>query len=153
MMLPSPILVVCAGTVCRSPFAEAYLRQRLKAAGVYAEVFSRGLLDLAGKPPPETALQVAEEFDVDISEHVSARLSIDELKRASLVLVMSARQRQHIGNIYPPVIGKVFLLSQPDDGETVPDPMDQPEEVFRDVYGKIIKLVDLWLDRFEVPSA
>jgi len=150
MMLPPSMLVMCAGNLCRSPFAEALLRQRLEKAGVFAEVFSRGLLDLRSQPVPPAALRVAAEFGVDLSEHRSARVTIEDLQHASLVLVMSARQRKYIGELYPPVIGKVFLLSQPKDGETVPDPLDKPDEVFREVYGEITQLVDLWLERFGV---
>jgi len=149
-MLPSPILVVCAGNVNRSPFAEAYLRQRLEEAGVYAEVFSRGLLDMGNKPPTETALRIAEEFGVDMTEHRTSRLTVDDLQRAALVLVMSPRQRNYVSNMYMPVVGKVFLLSQPEDSAEVPDPMDHPDEVFREVFGTIAHLVDLWLLRFGV---
>lgn len=150
MMLPSPILVVCAGNLCRSPFAEGLLRRRLDDAGVYAEVFSRGLLDVGNQPVPEVSRQVAAEFGVDLSGHHATQLSVPDLQRAGLVMVMSARQRMHIGEMYPTAIGKVFLLSQPEDGDTVADPIGQPEEVFREVYGNIRHLVDLWLQRFGV---
>jgi len=152
-MLPPSILVICAGNLCRSPYAEGLLRKRLEKAGVYAEVFSRGLLDLRPQPVPREALKVAAGFGVDLSEHRSARLSLEELQRAGLVLVMSANQRKHIGTMYPPAIGKVFLLSQPEGGETVPDPIGKSEEVFREVYTQITELVDLWLERFGITPA
>lgn len=150
MMVPSPLLLVCSGNLCRSPFAEGVLRRRLEEAGVYAEVFSRGLLDVGAQPVPPAALKVASEFGVDLSEHKAQQLAVEDLQRAGLVLVMSARHRRHIGEMQPMAIGKVFLLSQPEDGNSVDDPVGQPEEVFRDVYSTIDHLVGLWLQRFGV---
>ncbi|HCS12541.1 MAG: hypothetical protein COV97_01740 [Zetaproteobacteria bacterium CG11_big_fil_rev_8_21_14_0_20_59_439] len=152
MMLPSPILVVCAGNLCRSPFAEGVFRNRLEQAGVYAEVFSRGLLDVGKQPVPQSALKVAKEFGVDLSEHHAAQLKNEDLQRAGIVLVMSARQRRHIGGISPTAFGKVFLLSQPDDGEAVEDPIGKPDSVFHEVYHQINQLAGLWLQRFGVSS-
>jgi len=153
MLLPSPILVVCAGNLCRSPFAEGLLRKRLEKAGAYAEVFSRGLLNVGKQPVPDVAQRVAAEFDVDLSGHQAEQLSVADLQRAELVLVMSARQRRHIGEMHPTAIGKVFLLSQPEDGDTVPDPIGKSAEVFSEVYGNISHLVDLWLERFGVHTS
>lgn len=150
MMLPSPILVVCSGNLCRSPFAEGVFRRCFEHVGVYAEVFSRGLLDVGAQPVPQAALKVAAEFGVDLSGHHAVRLSPEDLQRAGIVLVMSAKQRKHIGEMSPTAFGKVFLLSQPDDGETVEDPIGKPEEVFREVYHQIGQLADLWLQRFGV---
>lgn len=153
MMLPSPILVVCAGNLCRSPFAEGVFRRKLEEAGVYAEVFSRGLLDVGAQPVPQTALKVAAEFDIDLSKHRAARLSTQDLQRAGIVLVMSAKQRRHIGGMSPTAFGKVFLLSQPDDGDSVEDPVGKSEAVFREVYLQIGQLAGLWLQRFGVANS
>ena len=62
MVLPSPILMICAGNLCRSPFAEVYMRMRFEEAGVAAECYSRGLLAMPGRKVPELALKVAQEF-------------------------------------------------------------------------------------------
>ncbi|MDQ6966669.1 MAG: hypothetical protein Q9M23_07090 [Mariprofundaceae bacterium] len=150
MMLPSPILVVCTGNLCRSPFAEGVIRRELEKAGVYAEVFSRGLLDVGAQPVPQVALRVASEFSVDLSTHHAAQLTVADLQRAGIVLVMSARQRRHIGAMSPTAYGKVFLLSQPEDGDAVEDPIGKPEAVFREVYVNITQLVGAWLQRFGV---
>ncbi|MDQ6972495.1 MAG: hypothetical protein Q9M30_07595 [Mariprofundaceae bacterium] len=147
-MLASPILVVCDGNLCRSPFAEACLSRALSDAGVYAEVFSRGLLDIGNHPVPEAALRVAGDFGIDLSAHRSVHISPEDVQRAALVMVMSERQRRHLGRLNPAGIGKVFLLSQAEGGTDVPDPVGQSEAVFQQVYGEIRHLVDVWLQRF-----
>lgn len=154
MMLPSPVLTICAGNLCRSPFAEAYLRQQFEAAGVEAEVFSRGLLALPNQRPPKDAQQVALEFNIDLASHVSQPLLGTDLDRAGIVMVMDTGQRQHISKIRPACIGKVFLLSQPSGGEPVADPMGRDKDAFRQVYARIAAEVDAWMQRFGIqPTA
>jgi len=150
MLLPSPILVVCTGNLCRSPFAEHVLRRKLENAGVYAEVFSRGLQDIGSQPVPDTAQLVAAEFGIDLSAHRSAPFSPQDIQRTALAWVMTSRQRKHIGQLNPTGIGKVFLLSQPDDGIDITDPVGQPAEVFREVFLEISDYIDAWLPRFGI---
>ncbi|MDX8389121.1 MAG: hypothetical protein R8M38_01390 [Mariprofundaceae bacterium] len=152
MLVPSPILTVCAGNICRSPFAEFYLRHRFQQAEVEVEVFSRGLLNLAGKPAPMTAIKVAAEFDIDLTPHTAQPLLLPDIDRAGLILVMQADQRQQIAKMRPMAVGKACLLSQPSPpplgGTAVRDPMSRSEECFREVYQEIVNHTDAWLQRF-----
>ena len=150
MLLPSPILMICAGNLCRSPFAEYYMRMKLEKAGSEASCFSRGLIALPGRKVPDLALKVGAEFDVDLSPHVSQPLLGPDLDRAALVMVMEAGQRQHLSKLRPAHIGKVMMLSQPGGGREIIDPMGRSEETFRKVYGEIAAYLDSWIDRFGV---
>lgn len=152
MLLPSPVLVICAGNLCRSPFAEGYMRNRFEAAGAPAEVFSRGLLALPNQRPPEQALTAAMQFGVDLSSHVAQPLLGGDIDRAALVLVMSPEQRKHLGRMRPAAIGKVFLLSQPAGGKPVPDPMGRDAAFFEQVYAEIAGYVDAWMQRFGIAA-
>lgn len=149
-MMPSPILMICAGNMCRSPFAERYMRLRFEQAGVYAECFSRGLLAMPGRKVPDTALKVAQEFGVDLSEHVSQPLLAPDLDRAAIVMVMEPEQRQHLGKMRPAQIGKYMMLSQLGGGEKIPDPMGRDEDFYKGVYQQISKHVDNWVARFGI---
>ena len=150
MFLPDPILTVCAGNLFRSPFAEGLMRQRLDRAGAAAECYSRGLIAMPGRKSPASVLKIAMEFDVDLSGHVSQTLLRPDVERAGLVLVMDAKQRQHLVRMSPASVGKVFLLSQPVDGPDIPDPVGLDDEVIRTVYHQIAGYVDAWLARFGV---
>jgi len=145
--VPSPILFICAGNLCRSPFAEHYFRHRVAEAGIDTDCFSRGLIAMPGQHVPETALKIGQEFDVDMSQHISQPLLAPDLERAAMVLVMEKSHRQHLAKMRPAYIGKVFLLAQ---GADIRDPVGRSEQTFRDVYGQIAGHLDLWLQRFGV---
>jgi len=150
MFLPSPIMMVCTGNLCRSPFAEHYMRKRLEEKGIQAECFSRGLLPMPGRKAPELAVKVAADFGVDLGGHLSHPIQIADVDRAALVMVMEPEQRQYLGKMRPAHIGKVFLLSQPHGGGAVEDPMGRDEACFHRVYQEIVALVDAWLVRFGI---
>ena len=141
-------MAVCAGNLFRSPFAAGLMQARLAAAGSTAECYSRGLLAMPGQKPAASTLKIAGEFGVDLSQHISQTLLRPDIERAALVLVMTARQRQHLVRMSPPSVGKVFLLSQPIDGTDIPDPVGKDEEVIRAVFAQIADNVDAWLARF-----
>ncbi|MDQ6989767.1 MAG: hypothetical protein Q9M19_07780 [Mariprofundaceae bacterium] len=148
MFMPSPMLMICAGNMCRSPFAEFYLRKKLLEAGIEGECFSRGLLMMQGKKVPDLALKVALEFEVDMQSHISQTLLAPDMDRAGLVLVMEQDQRLHLMKKRPEHVGKVMLLSQPCGAKTIDDPMRRSEDTFRRVYGEIAACVDAWVTRF-----
>lgn len=150
-MLPSSILMVCTGNLCRSPFAELYMRKRLiEAQQEDVACFSRGVGVPMGRKPPDVAQRVAREFGVDLSTHNAQQLLGTDLDRAGLVLVMSDRQRKHAAQLRPSSIGKLFMLSQPDGGKTIEDPIGKSEEVYRRVYQEIADHIENWIRRFGV---
>ncbi|MDQ7011422.1 MAG: hypothetical protein Q9M29_06330 [Mariprofundaceae bacterium] len=142
--------MVCAGNLCRSPFAEAYMQKRLDETGAEAECFSRGLIAMPGHSVPEIALKVAREFDIDLGAHVSQPLLGPDIDRAGIILVMEPHHRQRLLSLRPAHIGKVFMLSHPVHGQPIRDPIGQDEACFRTVYGEIIGHVNAWLQRFGV---
>jgi protein-tyrosine phosphatase len=148
MFLPTPIMMVCAGNVCRSSFAEFYMRKKFEEKGIEGEVFSRGLLMMQGKKVPEKGMKVGLEFGVDMSSHMSNALLVPDMDRAALVLVMEPEQRTHLMQKRPEHVGKVMMLSQPCGGKVIDDPMGRSEETFRRVYGEIVACVDTWVSRF-----
>jgi protein-tyrosine phosphatase len=79
------ILFVCAGNICRSPFAEAVAR----SAG-HDDVESAGLTAFGGSEPTSEAVAVAGELGFDLSSHRARTLTDDMLERADVVVGMEA---------------------------------------------------------------
>jgi len=67
------VLFVCLGNICRSPLAEAALRQQCARSGLTVIIDSAGIGDWhAGQPPDERAQAAAARNGVDIG-HLRAR--------------------------------------------------------------------------------
>lgn len=113
------ILVVCAGNICRSPVAEAMLRQALPGR----QLSSAGLGALVGHGVEPTARALAEADGLDVANHQARQLTAEMLGDADLVLVMSPGQRRAVGELAPQALGKTMLLGKwlPDEPE-IPDP-------------------------------
>ncbi|TBU83198.1 protein-tyrosine-phosphatase [Pseudomonas daroniae] len=85
------VLFVCLGNICRSPTAEAILRQRLQQAGLAEriEVDSAGTGDWhVGKAPDQRAQEAASRRGYDLSNLRGRQVSVDDFARFDLVLTM-----------------------------------------------------------------
>ena len=114
-VFPKParaILVVCKGNICRSPLAEAYLKDRVKKNGVSIDVYSAGLETSFGKPAHPLAQVVGTQGGLVLNQHATQPLHKEQVERADMILVMEWRQRNRIIKLYPQARHKVFLLRQ-----------------------------------------
>ena len=71
--MPTSVLFVCLGNICRSPLAEAAFRAEAQRLGLEVEVDSAGTGDWhVGRRPDDRAIAVARKNGFDIS-HLRAR--------------------------------------------------------------------------------
>lgn len=114
------VLVVCAGNICRSPTAEAVLRALgAEDPTVDLQVRSRGTHDWnVGRRAHPTMTRIAGERGYDLSRHIAAQVTADDLAWADDVLVMDDENYQQLAKRYPNLIRHVRLL----DATAIPDP-------------------------------
>lgn len=135
----SSILVVCIGNICRSPMAEALLRQMLPAA----RVSSAGLGALVGRPAEPFAQELMRERGIDISAHRARQITAELVRDSELVLVMESGQVRDLERVSGTARGRTFRLGHWGDFE-IPDPYEQPREAFERALREIERgLVDL----------
>jgi low molecular weight protein-tyrosine phosphatase len=124
------ILVVCAGNICRSPFAAALLSRALPEA----QIDSAGLGALVGEPAAKEMQEAAAAYGVDLSAHRGRQLFRPQLEVADMIFVMEERQREILYMQYPHMFGRVFLLSHFSQGEMkgkeIADPFRKSQDVF-----------------------
>jgi protein-tyrosine-phosphatase len=72
------VLFVCAGNICRSPFAEGLARRLAAERGLDVEFASAGEIALDGDRCPPDAVAVAMEYGVDLSSHRARRFTTDK---------------------------------------------------------------------------
>jgi protein-tyrosine-phosphatase/predicted ATP-grasp superfamily ATP-dependent carboligase len=133
-----PIVFVCLGNICRSPFAAAQLERFLESHVKKPKVVSAGILALEGRSPPQTAILAARELGVDIRTHRSRHLSRGLAESARVLIVFDDRGRQAVTERYPD-LKTVVHLGDLCGGEIneIHDPFGQDPATFRGTYAAI----------------
>src|SRR2546421_9572519 len=94
--VPASLLVICNGSIFRSPFAAAVLRRALELRGLgRVRVDSAGFAG-PGRPTPPDAVAAAARRGVDLTSHSSQLVMADLVRAADLIVVMDAMQRRMI---------------------------------------------------------
>ncbi|TBV07142.1 low molecular weight protein-tyrosine-phosphatase [Phytopseudomonas dryadis] len=98
------VLFVCLGNICRSPTAEAIMRQRLRQAGLAERI----LVDSAGtggwhvgKAPDPRTQQAALRRGYDLSALRGRQVSADDFSRFDLLLAMDSSNLSHLQGLRP----------------------------------------------------
>ena len=144
-MTSTRILVVCIGNICRSPMAEALLRDALRRQEEII-VESAGLGALVGHAADKHAVDLMKERGVDITAHRARQLHPDMVAAADLILVMEAAHKTSIDTAEPTARGKVHRLCEWQDKD-IDDPYRQPKAAFADALKDIEIGVADWVER------
>lgn len=125
---PLAVLCVCLGNICRSPLAEAALRDIGKRAGLEMLVDSAGTGDWhIGHPPDTRAQDVALRLGgLDIASLQARQISADDFYRFDHILAMDSANLRHLCAMAPPDTTaqlSLFLDHLPgQQGKSVADP-------------------------------
>ncbi|MCK0470036.1 low molecular weight protein arginine phosphatase [Halalkalibacter sp. APA_J-10(15)] len=102
------VLFICTGNTCRSPMAEALLRDRM---GEAIEVKSAGLHASTMSALSEGTRTVLEEKGIFVAHSVQ-ELTEDLIDWADLLLTMTESHKQSIQVFFPEVKEKLFTLKE-----------------------------------------
>jgi protein arginine phosphatase len=135
------ILFVCTGNTCRSPMAEAILKNK-NLDGV--EVRSAGVHAANGSEASAHAQRVLEEKGIEHHHH-SSMLTRDEVNWADLILTMTVSHKTVILQQYPECSKKLFTLKE-FSGETynhdVVDPFGGNIAIYQETYQELEKWIN-----------
>lgn len=136
------ILFICTGNLCRSPLAEGYLKKLLKEKNLSGvEISSAGLWAIEGNTVEDAAYQVAAENGFDLSNHRSRLLKPEDIKEASIILVMEYLQMREILITYPEAKEKVRLLRSFAPDGTIKSDIDDPYGLELESYREFFKQI------------
>jgi len=143
-------VLVCTGNTCRSPLAEALLREALASRGIDdVEVSSAGTGAWEGSPASEAAYLVGLERGLDLSGHRARLVTSDLASDADLILTMARHHRARLLELG--ANDRVHLLGEYA-GRTgaaaeVADPFGADLDVYRHARDELAALVAITADR------
>lgn len=148
------ILMVCLGNICRSPTAEAALREAADEAGIDVEVHSAGTGAWhVGNPPDERMTAAAREVGLTL-DGAARQVTPEDLDDYDLVLAMDRENLRDLRSIAPPGLPddriRLFRSFDPEGpDEDVPDPYYGGPRGFSDVVtmarrtaGELVRRID-----------
>ncbi len=108
------ILLVCTGNLCRSPMAAALLRRLLSEDESRRNwrVFSAGLWAADGESASMGAIAAMAERGIDITDHVSRRLTRPMVEEADLILGMTGAHVEAMRAAFPEARERIHLLAE-----------------------------------------
>lgn len=110
---PAGVLFVCTGNICRSAFAESYLRHRL-AGTRFADVpvSSAGTMAVVDHAMDDEMAHQARLRGADPTAHVARQVTGRMLKSASAVIVFAPEHVAWIAREHPEYLSRVVALGQ-----------------------------------------
>ena len=136
------ILVVCVGNICRSPMAEALLKQRYPRKNID----SAGVGALVGHPADPAALEIMTAQQLDITKHIAKQLDENLAKKADIIFTMSDGQTKWIEERWPFCRGKTFKLGHWK-SKDIADPYKHEMSAFKTAYQDIVDSLEQWSDK------
>lgn len=103
MTQPRSFLLVCLGNICRSPLAEAALRDAAARAGVEIVVESAGTGAWhVGNPPDHRAQAVAQAHGIDIARYHARQVAAADYRRFTDILALDGDNLAELRRRAPP---------------------------------------------------
>lgn len=150
MTVPNSILFVCLGNICRSPSAEAVMRQKISERGLDIHIDSAGTANYhSGEMPDSRAIQIGKSLGYNLTNLTARQLSLDDFDKFDIIFAMDKQNLQDIKRLASQKSTAFRAKIQAFDSVCVKDPYYGDEQDFDAMYWHIQKVCDKWLDDWQ----
>lgn len=132
-----PLMFVCAGNICRSPYAEVAFAARHPELAARHAVSSSGTLPHDGRPTPDHGVAAAAARGVDLRAHRSRHLTRAVAESAGTLLIFDRRNHDAVASRFPGLRGRLLLVGDLAGLGLIADPVDGDRTVFDACYDRI----------------
>lgn len=145
--MPTKILMVCLGNICRSPLAEGILASKLPKDKFIVDSAGTGSWHI-GRQPDERSIAVAKKYKLDISKQKGRQFTKSDFDAFDYIYVMDISNYQDVIQLSKNKSDKEkvqLILNElfPNENVDVPDPYYGVENGFETVYQMLDETCDL----------
>lgn len=107
------IMFICTGNICRSAMAHWLLKKKLEERNIKnVEVYSSGIYALDGDLSTDEAIEVMEEYGVDLKKHRATKVQNSNIKDMDIILCMTLSHKRDLIYMYPELKEKIYTLKE-----------------------------------------
>ena len=136
------LVFICAGNICRSPYAEVVLRAQLAAVAQPPRISSAGTLPRPGRPSPENGIAEAASRGFDLLAHRSAHFDRQVGEAADLIIAFDEKNLATLRARYPHLLERCVLLGDFNASGIIEDPYGGSREIYAQCYRRIDRACD-----------
>ena len=136
------IVFLCAGNICRSPYAEAVLRAQLVAVERRPLISSAGTLPRPGRPSPDNGIAEAAARGFDLTSHRSAHFDRAAGEAADLIVAFDEKNLATLRARHPALLERSVLLGDFNGSGEIDDPYGGDRAVYAHAYRRIDHALD-----------
>ena len=149
------IMFICTGNICRSAMAHVMLEDKIKKNNINdIEVYSCGIYAENGDLSTYNAIEVMQEYEINIKNHKATNIMNSNIKEMDLILCATNSHKIAVLDLYPELESKVYTIKEYvnydreyHDKINIKDPWGYDLETYRYCAGEIDECLELLLNK------
>lgn len=148
------IMFICTGNICRSAMAHWMLKKKLEENNIQnVEVYSSGVYAMKNDISTDEAIEVMEEYGVDLKKHRATPVQNSNINDMDLILCMTTSHKQSLNHMYPNLKDKIYTLKEyvgdNEKGIEIKDPWGYGMTVYRFCAAEIDTCLDKLIEKIK----